>query len=82
MPVQTALRSSGATAPTMIRKWIVAPVDLEKRSPDAHVSGRWVGRPGIARHVHNGGAEQNTKSSDDKHSAPLIWWYAPSERSL
>jgi hypothetical protein len=66
-PVKTALRSNGATTPTMIRKRNVAPVDLGRRLPGTHVFGRWVGRPGSARRMRDCGAEQNTQFRDDKH---------------
>jgi hypothetical protein len=69
-PVQSTLSSSGATAPTMIRKRNIAPVDPERRLPDTHSFGRWVGRPSIAQRVHDRGDpgdEQNTHSSHDKH---------------
>jgi hypothetical protein len=71
-PVHSTLSSSGATAPTMIRKWNIAPVDPEGRLPDTHVFGRWVGRPCTAHRVHDRGDEQQTHSSDDKHFKALI----------
>ena len=59
-PTQRPLGASGAIAPTMIRKRNVAPVEPGRRKPNAHVFGRWMGRPRTARRVHHRGAEQNT----------------------
>jgi hypothetical protein len=57
-PVHHSLRASGATTPTMIRKWNIVPVRAERRYPDTHGIGQWVGRPGIASRVRHRGAEQ------------------------
>ena len=69
-PVQSALSSSGATTPTMIRKRNTAPVNPARRLPVTHIFGRWVGRFCTAHRVHDRsdrGNEQKIHASDDKH---------------